>query len=157
MFGYDANSVLFALPHFASVRGWPERIYSNPGSQLVAIPKEINQDATKAGLDNGTHWNVGPANSPCRHGAAESLVKASKRALYFGLADHRLTAAEFLTVCTEAANTINERPLGLLPSLDSEINVLTPNCLLLGQTTVARSSWCCWGSTSGSVRTTIWK
>ena len=137
MFGYDANSALLALSRFASVRGWPERIYSDPGSQLVAISKEINQAATKAGLDNGTHWIVGPADSPWRQGAVESLVKASKRALHFGLADHRLTAAEFLTVCAEAANTINERPLGLLPSLDSDINVLTPNCLLLGRTTAA--------------------
>ena len=28
---------------------------------------------------------------------------------------------------------VNERPLGLLPGLDSDINVLTPNCLLLGR------------------------
>ena len=43
-------------------------------------------------------------------------------------------------MCRKAANLINERPLGLLPSLDSEINVLTPNCPLLGRATASNPS-----------------
>ena len=35
------------------------------------------------------------------------------------------------TVFAESANLLNERPIGLLPSPDSLINVLTPNALLL--------------------------
>ena len=65
----------------------------------------------------------------------ESLVKSVKSALDVALCGQRLSVPEFLTVCTEAANLVNERPLGLLPSLDSQINVLTPNCLLLGRST----------------------
>ena len=64
-------------------------------------------------------------------------MKTAKKAVKFAINDQRLTAPEFLTLCSEVSNTINERPIGLLPSLDSEINVLTPNCLLLGRATAS--------------------
>ena len=38
-------------------------------------------------------------------------------------------------MCTEAANLLNERPIGTLPSSESDLNVLTPNSLLLGRST----------------------
>ena len=46
-------------------------------------------------------------------------------------------AKEFLTVCYETANLLNERPLGKMPSKDGELNILTPNCLLLGRSTAS--------------------
>ena len=42
---------------------------------------------------------------------------------------------EFLTLCSEVSNLLNERPIGVKPSEDSNIN-LTPNGLLLGRATV---------------------
>ncbi len=80
-------------------------------------------------------WIFGSADSPWHQGAVESLVKAAKRAIHFAVGKKRLTVPEFLTVCTEAANLMNERPIGTLPSADSELNVLTPNSLLLGRST----------------------
>ena len=133
VFGYDTSNFLLALTRFASIRGWPERVYSDPGSQLLGADRELNEAAKRLGTDHGMEWVVGPADSPWRQGAVESLVKTAKRALKFAINDQRLSAPEFLTVCTEVANTINERPIGLLPSLDNDINVLTPNCLLLGR------------------------
>ena len=135
IFGYDTSSFLLALSRFASIRGWPAKIFSDPGSQLTAADKEINLAASREGVNHGMEWIVGPADSPWHQGAVESLVKSTKKALKLAINNQRLSAPEFLTVCTEAANTINERPIGLLPSLDSNINVLTPNCLLLGRAT----------------------
>ena len=66
-------------------------------------------------------------------GAVESLVKAAKRALKFSMNDQRLSASELLTVFTETANLLNERPIGKLPSNDSELEILTPNSLLIGR------------------------
>ena len=37
VYGYDTSSFLMALSTFASIRGWPEYIYSDPGSQLVGL------------------------------------------------------------------------------------------------------------------------
>ena len=110
-------------------------MFSDPGSQLTAADKELSQAASREGVNHGMDWIVGPADSPWHQGAVEALVKTTKRTLKLAINDQRLSAPEFLTVCTEAANTINERPIGLLPSLDSTINVLTPNCLLLGRAT----------------------
>jgi hypothetical protein len=77
----------------------------------------------------------GSADSPWHQGAVESLVKAAKRAIVYAVGKRRLTVPEFLTVCTETANLLNERPIGTLPSSDSDLNVLTPNSLLLGRST----------------------
>ena len=53
----------------------------------------------------------------------------------FAVGKRRLSVPEFLTVCSEAANLLNERPIGTLPSADSDLSVLTPNSLLLGRAT----------------------
>ena len=150
-FGYDTSSFLMALTNFASIRGWPERIYSDPGTQMTAASKEINAAAAETGTLHGMTWVIGPPDSPWHQGAVESLVCTVKRALKFAMADHRLSAAEFMTVCKEAANLVNERPLGLQPSLDSDINVLTPNCLLLGRATSKNP--CGWQPGSPSLKT----
>ena len=39
VFGYDTSNFLMVLSRFASLRGWPEMIYSDPGSQLVGAER----------------------------------------------------------------------------------------------------------------------
>ena len=141
VFGYDTKSFLLALSRFASIRGWPSVIYSDPGSQLVAASKElqqiwnsIDQKILKIkGADVGLRWEFGPADSPWYQGAVESLVKSAKKALDICIRHNRLSAIEMLTVFTQVADLLNERPLGILPSPDSPLNVITPNSLLLGR------------------------
>ena len=43
VFGYDTSNFLMALSRFASLRGWPEMIYSDPGSQLVGAERELKE------------------------------------------------------------------------------------------------------------------
>ena len=141
VFGYDTSSFLLALRRFSAIRGWPEVIYSDPGSQLVGASNELeeawkNMDKDmlrSVGLEKGTTWVFGPADSPWHQGAAESLIRSTKRAIHFAVHNQRLSVPEFLTICTEAANLLNERPIGTRPSPDSEINILTPNNLLIGR------------------------
>ena len=143
VYGYDTCSFLMALSRFASIRGWPEYIYSDPGSQLIGAERELKEawekidrsELHKNGVENGLTWVFGSADSPWHQGAVESLVKAAKKAIVYAVGKRRLTVPEFLTVCTEAANLLNERPIGTLPSSDSDLNVLTPNSLLLGRST----------------------
>jgi hypothetical protein len=141
VFGYDTASFLLALRRFTGVRGWPATIYSDPGSQLTHAEKELKKiwDSIdkeliyKTSTDNGLQWIFGPADSPWYQGAAESLIKSAKKGLAFCMSGQRFSPAEFLTICTEVANMMNERPLGRIPSEDSAINLLTPNSLLLGR------------------------
>ena len=122
-------------------------IYSDPGSQLVHTSKELRlmwnqinkQTLLKVSTDSGLQWVFGPADSPWYQGAVEALVKSVKRCFKFSLNSQRLSSSEFSTFCYEVANVLNERPIGYQPADDSEINILTPNCLLLGRPTSTRS------------------
>ena len=115
----------------------------DPGSQLIGAERELVEAWQKVdrsvlqrkGTENGMNWKFGPADSPWFQGAVESLVKSTKRSIKFAIHNQRLSPSEFLTVCYEVSNLLNERPIGSLPSTDSSINVLTPNCLLLGRAT----------------------
>lgn len=51
-----------------------------------------------------------------------------------------LSVPEFLTVCCEVSNLLNENPIGAKLSVDSTIDVLTPNSLLLGWATASSPS-----------------
>ena len=51
------------------------------------------------------------------------------------MGNKRLSLLEFHTALTEVANIMNERPIGIKPGLDSPIQLLTPNCLLMGRCT----------------------
>jgi hypothetical protein len=140
-YGYDTESFLLALNRFVSIRGWPAVIYSDPGTQLVGADRELRRmwkevdkhSLYKVGTDHGLQWMFGPTNSPWYQGAVEALVKAAKRALKFSIASQRVSCSEFMALCSHVANLLNERPLGVLPSDDSTVNILTPNCFLLGR------------------------
>ena len=43
VYGYDTSPFLLALSRFASIRGWPEFIYSDPGSQLIGAERELKE------------------------------------------------------------------------------------------------------------------
>ena len=142
VFGCDISNFMMALSRFVSIRGWPQKLYSDPGTQLVGANNELKQAIVKSGSENGMEWVFGVPDSPWHQGAVESLIKSVKRTLDFSIHNQRLSGPEFLTVCSEAANLINARPLGLLPDLESNINILTPNCLLLGRATASNpNSW----------------
>ena len=159
VFGYDTSNFLMALSRFASIRGWPEKIYSDPGSQLVGAERELKETWQKIECEslrrnaaqNGTDWIFGPADSPWHQGAVESLIKAAKRAIHFAVSNRRLSAPEFLTVCSEVSNLLNERPIGTQPSQDSTLSILTPNSLLLGRATASNPLG--WQPYGGSIAT----
>ena len=68
-------------------------------------------------------------------GAVESLLKAAKRSIDFAIYNQRLSATEFLPLCFEVSNLLNEHPISSTPSSDAEISILTPNSLLIGGAT----------------------
>ena len=148
VFGYSTDHFLMGLSRFVHMRGWPSVIYSDPGTQLVGAEREIKEawqqiekgELIKKGAESGTKWIFGPADSPWHQGAAESLVKTVKRCMQFAVHSQRLTPAEYLSIAYEIANLINERPIGYRPAPDSQINIFTPNMLLLGRSSAKNPS-----------------
>lgn len=144
VFGYDTASFLLALNKFASCRGYPREIYSDPGSNLVGASNELKehwQNMWKEDADhissetakNGLEWKLSSADSPWRNGAVEALVKSCKQAISFSMGSNRLSPFEFSSALYDVANLINERPIGTISSSDSELSVITPNSLLIGR------------------------
>ena len=139
---YSAQETIKTLRRFASLRGWPVKLFSDPGSQLESSSGSLESWWTtmKDQLSNfaaGTNfsWEVSPANSPWRQGKSEVRIKVLKRLITIAVGSSRLTPSELQTVIFEAANLCNERPIGVhrVPKSDGSFQVLTPNSLLIGR------------------------
>ena len=140
--GYSTEDFLMGFLRFGSLRGWPARVYSDPGSQLTAADEELK--AVWAGMDQDriqstaashrTEWHFSPADSPHRQGVVESLIKSVKRCVkVFSGHQHRLSWQEYATLGYECADMMNSRPLGIKSDSDDVMEVLTPNSLILGR------------------------
>ena len=141
---YSTEGFLLVLRRFASFRGWPRKFFSDKGTNLVGasnVLKEIVSnlswsEVVSLGVKEGAEWIFSPADAHWYNGAAEALVKSVKRALTAAVGDSnnhvRLKFSEMLTVMYEAAELVNERPIGQHPSNPDE-GYLCPNDLLLGR------------------------
>ena len=141
---YSTEAFLLVLRRFASFRGWPQKIFSDKGTNLVGasnVLKEIVSNLTwseieKLGVAKGSEWVFSPADAHWYNGSAEALVKSAKRALTAAVGDStnllRMKFSEMLTVMYESAELINERPIGIHPSHPDE-GYLCPNNLILGR------------------------
>lgn len=145
----SAESFLLAYQRFTSVRGHPQKIWSDPGTNFIgakpvleemyAYLRQQNTESLEEYVaKNGTYWTwrILPADSPHRNGAAEAGVKITKRALQSLGGGEGLSFSEFLTVLKLAANLANERPIDArIQSREDRVQCITPNTLLLGRAT----------------------
>ena len=142
---YSADAVIMTMWRFASLRGWPTKVLSDPGSQLVSAGgalvswwNEMKAPLTSfAGSEargkQGFSWNISPADSPWRQGKVERRIGYVKRLMKLSVGDTKLSPLELQTCLMEVANICNERPLGgLMPREDGSFQVITPNQLLMG-------------------------
>ena len=139
---YGAQEVIKTLRRFAALRGWPAKIASDPGSQLVSSSgnleswwSSMGNQLSELATSSNFEWEISPANSPWRQGRCESRIKSLKRLLTISASYTRLSPLELQTILYEAANLSNERPIGLVksPTADGSFKVITPNTLLLGR------------------------
>ena len=103
---YSTDAFLQVLRRFTSTRGWPNTIFSDNGSQLVAASKELRD--TVKGLDwcvlqrysvkYNTEWKFSPADGPWFNGATEALVKTVKRALNAAIGEQIMSFSELQTI-----------------------------------------------------------
>ena len=137
---YSTDGFLQVLRRFASIRGWPLKIHSDQGSQLVAASKELK--AAVSGLDqdiirqygalNRCEWGFCPADAPWQNEATEILIKSAKRNLYTAIGAQVLSFSELQTVFAEVSQIRNQRPIGQHPESPEDGTYLCPNDLLLG-------------------------
>ena len=138
---YSTSAFLMVLRRFSSIRGYPAKIISDPGSQLVSadetlnIGKELEHDEKIQGYcaNSGIEWQFISADAPWQNGCSEALVKSAKRAIKHAVGDQVLSYSELQTALFEASELLNERPIGYCPNLPEDDPYLSPNHLLLGR------------------------
>ena len=138
---YSTDAFLQVLRRFASTRGWPKKIFSDGGTQLVGASRELREQTAKLdweqikafGHEQGIEWKFSPGDGPWYNGTAEALVKTTKRALNAAVGESVLTFSELQTCLMEAAQIVNQRPIGVLPSSPQDGTYLCPNDILLGR------------------------
>lgn len=143
----SSEGFLLAYQRFASLRGHPRKLWSDPGSNFVGAKPALEKlykfldQLNKSEVENlaakhGTEWSwkIHPADSPHRNGAAEAVVRIVKRALSNLGGDGLFTWGEFQTFLLMAANLANERPIDArTQSREDCVEYITPNSLLLGR------------------------
>ena len=140
---YSTDAFLQVLRRYASFRGWPKRIFSDGGTQLVGASRELREQIS--GLDwnqiesfshkHCVEWKFSPGDAPWYNGTAEALVKSTKRAMNAAVGEAVLTFSELQTCLMEAAQLVNSRPIGSLPETPQDGTYLSPNDMLLGRAT----------------------
>ena len=139
---YSSQEVIKTLRRFGNLRGWPSKIMSDPGSQLVSASGDMSSwwnmlsvDLMNQAEKQGFVWETSPADSPWRQGQSEVSIKHVKRLLKIAVGDIKLTPSELQTALFEVANLCNEKPIGVnsTPDSDGVFKVLTPNCLIMGR------------------------
>ena len=137
----STDGFLQVLRRFVSVRGWSAKFHSDNGTQLVGASNELKtivqgldqEEIKKYGYAAGAVWEFSPPDGKWYNGATESLVKSVKRALNAAVGENVMQFSELQTCLFEAAELVNERPIGTHPSSPDEGVYLCPNDLLLGR------------------------
>ena len=135
---YSTNAFLQVLRRFSSFRGWPAKIFSDPGTQLVGASNELKNAiaqidwnvVNESAVENDVEWIFSPADAPWHNGAVEALVKTVKRSLDAAIGESFLSFSELLTCLYEVSELVNELPIGVHPD---DGTYLAPNDLLLGR------------------------
>ena len=101
--------------------------------EMTNIIKGLSFDQLVAYGAEGVSWKFSAPDAPWQNGCAEALIKSLKKCLIHTIGEHVLTRSEMLTVAFEAANMLNERPIGRHPSSPEDGHYLCPNDFLLGR------------------------
>ena len=75
-------------------------------------------------------WNFSPGDAPWWNGCCGIKIDFSHQ-----YRNHRVSFSELQTVVFDAANLVNERPLGIKPGEHSEHSYFCPNDLISGRAT----------------------
>ncbi|XP_062600981.1 uncharacterized protein LOC134262620 [Saccostrea cucullata] len=140
--GYDMGSFLMVLRRFVSIRGYPRKMISDAGTQLIAAGKELQkvvhtwdwEDIKNFGKARGMDWQTTKsADAPWENGCSESLIRSTKLSLETAIGSAIMTFSELQTVLFEVSNLLNERPIGTKNCDPTEGTYFCPNDLLLGR------------------------
>ena len=134
----DTDSMLNALRRFISIRGCPEQIKSDRGSNFVSANKELRECMERWNeeqistfcLQRKIQWTFNPPSASHKGGVWERMIRSVRQILRTVLKEQLASDETLLTVMAEAMNILNSRPLTRNSDSASDLEPLTPNHLL---------------------------
>jgi len=127
-----------ALGRFISVRGYPEQIRSDQGSNFPKADKEL-KEAVEAWNEHKINnfcgqkrieWIFNPPSASHMGGAWERMIRSVRQILKAILKEQLVSDEVLSTVMAEAVNILNSRPLTRISDSPLDEQPLTPNHLL---------------------------
>ena len=137
---YSTEDFLIAFKEYCALRGVPETVFSDCGSQLVKAGAilEAGDDIDWGHVSgmtgrHGIVWTTAPPRAQFRNGRVESLIKLYKRHVPKLIGNGKLNYFEFQSVLREACSLVNDRPISYRRhgGAEGEFQPITPNMLLL--------------------------
>ena len=134
----DTDSMINALRRFISVRGYPEKIRSDRGSNFTKADKELKEAIegwNEHKINNfcrqkKIEWIFNPPSASHMGGAWERMIRSVRQILKAILKEQLVSDEVLSTVMAEAVNILNSRPLTHNSDSPLDEQPLTPNHLL---------------------------
>ncbi len=136
---YNTSSFLQAFTRFCCQVGYPKRVLTDSGSQLVkgceSACLDIQDIKFQLHKNVSVELRVCPVGGHNMHGKVERKIRHIKESLAKALSNDRLGIMQYETLGDAIANSINNLPITIgsrKANLDS-LDLITPNRLLLGR------------------------
>ena len=134
----NTDSMINALRRFVSLRGYPERIRSDCGTNFTAAEKELNASIAKWNQEKihvfcaqgKIEWIFNPPGASHMGGSWERMIRTVRKVLNHLLQEQVVSDEVLTTVMAEASNILNSRPLTTVSDDPRDEEPLTPNHLL---------------------------
>lgn len=130
-----------ALRRFISRRGTPKLIRTDNGTNFIGAERELREEIERWNndrmnnflLQKSIKWEFNPPYSSHFGGVWKRLIRSVRKVLYSVLREQsiRLDDEGLQTLFFEIEGILNGRPLTEMPNSVNELEVLTPNHLLL--------------------------
>ncbi|XP_072043020.1 uncharacterized protein [Amphiura filiformis] len=139
----DTSSCINTLRRFMSRRGPVKQIHSDNGTNLVGASRELEQALheldqeviERFSTNQGITWNFNPPAASHHGGVWERHIRTVRKILNAILTEQYLKTCrgeeELHTFMCEVEHIMNSRPLTRVSSDPGDLNVITPNGLLL--------------------------
>ena len=137
----DTDSCINAIRRFIARRGKPDLIRSDNGTNLVGAEREMREAIGQWNaerihndmLQKGVQWEFNPPAASHFGGGWERLIRSVRKVLYSVMHEQVIHVDDegLCTLFCEVEAILNGRPLTEAPNSANDLDVLTPNHLLL--------------------------
>lgn len=140
-FSLDTNSCVNAVRRFIAMRGVPNFIRTDNGTNFVATEREMREEIQRWNqqqiqdfmLQKNIQWEFNPPAASHFGGIWERLIRSVRKVMYSVMHEQniRFNDEGLITLFCEVEGILNGRPIMELSNDVNDLKVLTPNDLLL--------------------------